>query len=964
MQKSFSFKGIVRNTDNLLAREGECMELVNMRVNNGSLQPVAPPNVITELPAEYTAIYIHSIVTVYFCITPNDARVHLYDRNFKPLSTAMMINGKPLLSLDAVGVQRVEFIGNIVCMFTANKCLYAIYDGGKYKWLGAAPQIPSLRFDTTSIVHEITTDKEYRAASLNESDKPETRWVNCSKGYFDEALSKLNTQGYFVDRALFRFAFRLFDGSYICASPIYYVEDKNEINGLYRDRGNFYSQPVSSTSGEGANKYIVRVQGFKPEFIFSNLNLEAWENIIVSLDVFTSGSILGHKVLNSSEIITSRNENVYYSSSVGYERYSFKPYSELWREVAECSLFYKIAEYKLDGSLSDYETDVSQMALSQCITLPLDCGNMRMMSAAYSYVFNGRLHIASLRETHFSGYSGDCYLPASLNSVAVAAKVYTELKTEKGSVVVKKVYNNNFLLGESSGDYCLTPLLLYPDARARSMTFVIFLNSKYYRKTFKLTQHRALDFSYYLNYKIDNLHLSFDVSGSSATGVRVLSRDKVYSFFNYTAGEYTLVYSSVNGWMYGDKCFAAPGTATEDSDNPIMYWRGEVKDGDITIVKITQGRSDDPIGALCDIFVDSTWEILDSEPIMEEKNTTEERPNVMRVSAVDNPFSFPLAQTYKPSDKTIYAVCSNTVALSQGQFGQHPLYLFCADGIWAMSVDTSGSVAYSGSYPLSREVCNNPLSVRGIDSGVVFTTDKGLMLIQGGTIRNLSAAILSEPEAMNNVVSCAIFNKISAIVSLDNIFTADTFANYASGALLGYNYQRREIIVTNNKFAYSYVFSIESGEWYKISHTFDFIGNSYPYLLGLSAKDGVTRLYRIYDKEETETPVLLFSRPLLWGGKLYKRVMQMMLHAAIEPAKGNNLFNGLACYLLCSNDGVNYKLVTGSEIREEHNDIHFPYIPSVSHRYFMIALVGNLSTISKITAVEMYVESAWNNRIR
>jgi hypothetical protein len=217
---------------------------------------------------------------------------------------------------------------------------------------------------------------------------------------------------------------------------------------------------------------------------------------------------------------------------------------------------------------------------------------------------------------------------------------------------------------------------------------------------------------------------------------------------------------------------------------------------------------------------------------------------------------------------------------------------------------------------------------------------------------------------MNNVVSCSIFKRISAIASLDNIFTADTFANYASGALLGYNYQRREIIVTNNKFAYSYVFSIESGEWYKISHTFDFIGNSYPYLLGLSAENGVTRLYRIYEKEESETPVLLFSRPLLWGGKLYKRVLQMMLHAAIKPAKGSNFFNGLACYLLCSNDGVNYKLVTGSEIREEHNDIHFPYMPSVSHRYFMIALVGNLSTISRITEVETYVESAWNNRIR
>ena len=964
MQKCFSFRGIVRNTDNLLAREGECMELVNMRVNNGSLQPVALPDVFASFQQRYTAVYIHSIANVYFFITEGDARVHLYDNDFRPLSTALMISGSPLLSLDAIGILRVEFVGNIACLFTAEKLLYAIYDAGRYKWLGEAPAIPKLSFTTKSIAHEINTDNEYYPTSLNSSISPETRWENCSKGYFDEALSKLNTQGYFVDRALFRYAFRLFDGSYICASPIYYVEDKNEVDGLYRDRGNFYSHSLSATPGtSNASKYSVKVQGFKPEFLFDGLNIASWENIIVSLDVFTSGSILGHKVLNSSEVVSSRGDNVYTSSSVGYERYAFKPYSEIWREVAECSIFYKVAEYKLDGSLSDYESDVSAVALSQCDTMPLDCGSLRMVSADYSYVFNGRLHLAALREKHYSGYGSDCFLPASLSAKSTSAKVYTELKTESGSVVVKKVHNN-FLLGESSGNYYITPFVLYPDSRARSMTFVIFLNSKYYRKTFNLTPHKMLDASYYLNCKVGNLSLSVDISGSSATAVRILSQDNVYSFFAYEKGEYKLVYSDTTGWMYGDRCFAAPGATAANSSYPTIFWQGEVKNGDVTIVKIVQSQSDDPIGALCDITVDSTWDILDSEPLIEENNISDVRSNVMRVSSVDNPFSFPVAQTYKPSNGTIYALCSNTVALSQGQFGQHPLYLFCSDGIWVMSVDTSGTVAYTAAYPLSREVCNNPSSVRGIDSGVVFISDKGLMLVQGSNVRNLSAAMLSEHNSMKDIASGAIFKKISAIASLDNMFVNDNFLIYLSGALLGYNYLRNEIVVTNKGYSYSYIFSLESGEWYKISITFDFIGKSYPYFLGLTLENGVSSLYRFYDKREADTPVLLFSRPLLWGGKFFKRVLQSMLHAVIKPAKGNNLFNGLACYLLCSNDGVNYKLVTGSEIREEHNDIHFPYMPTASHRYFVIALVGNLSTTSKITAVEMFVDSAWNNRIR
>lgn len=965
MQKYFSFRGIVRNTDNLLAHEGECMELVNMRVNNGSLQPVAPPEIVAKFGCAYSAIYIHSLPSVYICVTADEGCIHLYDNNFKPLSTAIMVDGSPLLSPEAVGVKRVEFMGNIVCIYTQDRSMYAIYDAGGYKWLGESPKIPKLIFSTKSIVHEVTTDQAYDFPSLNDSVNPDTRWDNCSKGYFDECVSKLNSNGYFIDRALFRYAFRLFDGSYICASPVYYVEDKNEVYGLRRDRGNFYSERTDSSAGTtAAGRYTVRVQGFKPEFLFTELDLGAWENIIVSIDLFTSGSILGHKIINSSELYTSRNENVYHSSSVGYDRYVFKPYPELWREVAECSLFYKIAEFKLDGSVQDYETDFSPTVLAHCDTLPIESGNHNRISADYSYVFNGRLHLASLRERYFEGYRGDCFLPASLSSTAVDATVYTELKTASGTVVVKRVHQGDFLLGESAGGYYITPLLVYPDARASKMTFVIRMNSTYYKKSFPLTQHKALNVSYYLHSKVGNLDVSVNIAGSSATSVRILSLDNVLSFFNYTVGEYTLVYSDSEGWLYGDRCFAAPGDAASSSSFPTILWNGEVKAGDVTIVKVLKTRSDEAIGALSDIPVDATWELSAGEPIIDEVNTSEVRENVMRVSAVDNPFMFPVAQTYKPSNGTIRAVCSNTVTLSQGQFGQHPLYLFCSDGIWALSVDTSGTSAYAGCYPLSREVCNNPRSVRGVDSGVVFNSEKGLMLMQGGSIRNLSQPLMAESASGESVSSYSIFGRISEIVSFDSLLVNDNFRIYAQEASVGYNYQRGEIVVTNKKYPYSYVCSLAYGEWYKISHSFDFVSNSYPNLSCLAVNDGKSIFYSFNDEGVTETPVLLFSRPLLWGGKFYKRVLQFMLHAAIKPATGTNMFNGLAFYLLCSNDGVNFKLVTGSEIREERNDVHFPYMPTISYRYFAIAIVGNISSDSKITAVEMYVDSAWNNRIR
>ena len=74
---------------------------------------------------------------------------------------------------------------------------------------------------------------------------------------------------------------------------------------------------------------------------------------------------------------------------------------------------------------------------------------------------------------------------------------------------------------------------------------------------------------------------------------------------------------------------------------------------------------------------------------------------MMRVSRVDNPLFFPAVSTYS-FDADIVAVCSNTVAVSQGQFGQHPLYVFTTEGVWLMSVDVSGAGSYLAQIPCSR----------------------------------------------------------------------------------------------------------------------------------------------------------------------------------------------------------------------------------------------------------------------
>ena len=84
MHKSFSFKGLNRSGDVSLAADGECMDVVNLRMNNGVLQPMPALGQVAELESEYFAIYWHPHTKHYLCVVNDSERgVHFYDAEWK-----------------------------------------------------------------------------------------------------------------------------------------------------------------------------------------------------------------------------------------------------------------------------------------------------------------------------------------------------------------------------------------------------------------------------------------------------------------------------------------------------------------------------------------------------------------------------------------------------------------------------------------------------------------------------------------------------------------------------------------------------------------------------------------------------------------------------------------------------------------------------------------------------------------
>lgn len=180
-------------------------------------------------------------------------------------------------------------------------------------------------------------------------------------------------------------------------------------------------------------------------------------------------------------------------------------------------------------------------------------------------------------------------------------------------------------------------------------------------------------------------------------------------------------------------------------------------------------------------------------------------PNKVLVSEVDNPFVF-RARGYNTVGKgEVMAIASNTAALSEGQFGQFPLYAFATDGIWALGTNATGT--YSTVAPMSREVCNNPDSVTQTDSAVFFTSEKGLMVVAGSKVQCVSEQLNGKTETWGYTAGKW------ELVNGQNVFKPIVFKEFLSGCTIAYDYRDSLLWLLNKDYRWYYVFNIKSGTW-------------------------------------------------------------------------------------------------------------------------------------------------------
>lgn len=264
-----------------------------------------------------------------------------------------------------------------------------------------------------------------------------------------------------------------------------------------------------------------------------------------------------------------------------------------------------------------------------------------------------------------------------------------------------------------------------------------------------------------------------------------------------------------------------------------------------------------------------------------EKNNEESFPNGLKVSETNNPLYFPAKYTYQVGSAEIVALASNAIAVGTGQTGAAPLYVFCKDGIYALFVDSSGEMAYTNARVIARDVCNNAKSVTPIDAGVVFTTDRGLMMIAGEQVDEIGQPLEGDYEQITP--NTDLIGKGYALQKLAGLptdsVTSIPFLVYLKGAIINYNHNERELMVSNPNYNYTYVLDRDNN-WTRRNFTADEYVQNYPTSYRLTFNDGLLR--QVDNESDADNGMFVLTRALKLDSIGFKELHRVVARGWFE----------------------------------------------------------------------------------
>lgn len=890
MIKEIKYNGLTATPSDYNSLDGDLAAVVGLIPEDGALKPIAQPSPLFTLSAGQNVVHIHKTSSFTHYIVQDSSNI-LY---WQTISGSL----RRISSFSGVEIYQITSIGNTLVTLCSDGMHYALWntDNNNYTYLGnKIPECPiSFGLHGEGNLYSELQNSDgsaYGKFTINYDDPIEDK-ANIAK----QILAKVNKfitevstdKGRFMYPFFVRYAYRLYDGSLSHHSaPILMLPCTGANPFVFAPSGS-----IGSTSADLDIYAVAATLNYQPLISDSDRTaLGRWSDIVKSVDIFISAPIYTYD--------QSGTEVEYNSSTPIFQFYygCFAPQS--LSHIAALGTYqqWEVADlYRLDKDIPNSTPVLSPGWIVP--TFPKSEVDAKIKDCA-SFYFLTSIAIDDLP----SGRVNVDVEDGSLASIVAHEPMKDDYQTHDTLVPsFAQVYNNRLNIANIE------------------------------RKLFNGydTAAQVAYCSGYLQYTETGLKPNQLLGGNS----------DIFLYTTIQADETVTVKNTCstplsNGlWNYPYLFY--PDTSVKSMTLSSYTGAKTVKAEPHSLLN----------GSVCyrGLGVGGSW---DYNYPSESGAPIVSLPNKIYTSEVNNPFFFPLTGINTINTGSIVGISTAAKALSQGQFGQFPLYAFTTDGVWALEVSATGS--YSAKQPITRDVCLSSESITQIDSAVLFATARGIMLLSGSESMCISDVINSEESFA--VLDLPHSNKLIGFANLiaENV-NYIPFKEYVQGCRMAYDYINQRIYVFNPDHRYAYVYSLESKAWGAIASDLVSTLNSYPEAVAMD------RYNRLVD---LSTPIttsdirgFAISRPL----KLDYSDILKTINTVIQ--RGHFKIGSVKVALYGSRDLINWSLVYSS------TNHYLRGFSGTAYKYFRVAIISTLNHNESLNGCSIQYEMKQTNQPR
>ena len=890
MIKVIKYAGYTASPDDYISPDGELASVLNLVPEDGVLKPVAQPVKWIDMQTNTNKVwYIHKTSSIYHFIysewdTDNQEEQFYWMDEINAESGN--IDGIAYAGTDSSPVSQVvavNAIGNtllIVCKDEVRYYLWKEVDGKfKYQYLGnhlpeiylsfglqGHPRVFSKSDEDTSQIKLSFDSMEFDDAYPDEQRSYITSKVMAKVNKF--VAEQGEQSGRFIQPFLVRYALRLYDGSLVMHSaPVLMNPGTNSNPIVWWTENNASDGKVSSVT---ADIFLMACDlDFQLNTDMSD-SFSDWTDIVKSVDIFVSKPIYTYDQSGNIDATTSKafdsifigklynngssgtsltpEEDKYMGTVNGnecmseYAEWKFadiynmyfhwnREMTDVWpgfrlpvvqsdsttEDIKDTSLFYFLKSYKIENlPTSRTKVEISTGYLQSLVAREVmtdDYQSHDTIIPQYVFGYNSRLNCANIKRKLFKGFPLSSMLAYCSNRV-----VY-----ERDESTVKV------------GDIREVTLSIAKDSSGKN------LQDKYSVEVYyKGDTSGVLRVDGSKDLTLQDFLCDLTTALSTGTG----SWGRVDSWGSY------FFYPDSNAYKMR---IISLGTATQKHAKTVFEIKLEAHtqlNGAVAVLDYEQYRTSD--GTTTNT-ADATFAV--------------DVPNKVYTSQVNNPFYFPLSGINTVGTGRILGLSTAAKALSQGQFGQFPLYCFTDEGVWALEVSATGT--YSAKQPITRDVCISSESITQLDSAVLFATARGIMMLSGSNTVCITDPLVAEsyyfPDDRfdKNLPKILLAKDRDGKLKLGD-FQVRSFLSFISDCRMIYSYKMQRITVynTSKTYSYAYVYSLKDKKWgamrsYVRSHV-----PSYPEAYALLEDDGNMTLCDFSRETDEEVYGAFVTRPL------------------------------------------------------------------------------------------------------